>query len=77
MHCEERRFFDVVHPEDVSLYRKGWESALATGDRFEVETRVLLKVTDCFAGGAGGRLGGMLFAGAVNVAAERATYEIS
>lgn len=33
-------FFAVIHPEDVALYRKAWQLALAAGERFEVETRV-------------------------------------
>ena len=33
-------FFDVVHPEDMSLFRQGWREALTNGDRFEIEARV-------------------------------------
>jgi hypothetical protein len=33
-------FFAVIHPEDKPLFRQGWETALATGERFEIEARV-------------------------------------
>lgn len=33
-------FFDVIHPEDKPLFRQGWQTALAMGDRFEIEARV-------------------------------------
>ncbi len=33
-------FFNVIHPEDKQLFRKGWQEALASGDRFEIEARV-------------------------------------
>lgn len=32
--------FEVIHPEDVPLFLQGWQAALASGDRFEVEVRV-------------------------------------
>ena len=31
---------DVIHPEDAPLFLQGWQAALASGDRFEVEVRV-------------------------------------
>lgn len=34
------RFFSILHPEDATLFRQGWESALAQGSRFEMEARV-------------------------------------
>lgn len=34
-------FFRILHPEDASFYWQGWQEALATGGRFEVEARVL------------------------------------
>ncbi len=33
-------FFNVIHSEDQQLFRKGWQEALASGDRFEIEARV-------------------------------------
>ncbi len=33
-------FFNVIHPEDRPLFRQGWQAALASGGRFEVEVRV-------------------------------------
>jgi PAS domain S-box-containing protein len=33
-------FFDAIHPEDKPLFRDGWQAALASGDRFEIEARV-------------------------------------
>jgi PAS domain S-box-containing protein len=33
-------FFQVLHPEDSPLYLQGWQAALTTGGRFEVEARV-------------------------------------
>ena len=33
-------FFEFVHPEDAPLFLHGWQVALASGDRFEVEVRV-------------------------------------
>jgi len=33
-------FFDVIHPEDRLLFLQGWQAALASGDKFEVEVRV-------------------------------------
>ena len=34
-------FFNVVHPEkDKPLFRQGWQEALTSGDRFEIEARV-------------------------------------
>jgi len=33
-------FFNVIHPEDNALFRQGWQAALKTGDRFEIEARV-------------------------------------
>lgn len=33
-------FFSILHPEDTQLFRQGWESALATGGRFELKVRV-------------------------------------
>lgn len=33
-------FFSILHPEDALLFRHGWEAALATGGRFEVEARM-------------------------------------
>ena len=31
---------DVIHPEDAPLFLQGWQAALASGERFEVEVRV-------------------------------------
>ena len=42
-HTEELRgeeFFNVIHPEDKPLFRQGWQAALRSGDRFEIEARV-------------------------------------
>jgi PAS domain S-box-containing protein len=33
-------FFQILHPEDASLYVQGWRAALAMGSRFEEEARV-------------------------------------
>ena len=33
-------FFNVIHPEDKPLFRQGWQAALKSGDRFEIEARV-------------------------------------
>jgi PAS domain S-box-containing protein len=33
-------FFNVIHPEDKSLFCQGWQEALRSGDRFEIEARV-------------------------------------
>jgi PAS domain S-box-containing protein len=33
-------YFDFIHPEDAPLFFQGWQAALASGDRFEVEARV-------------------------------------
>ena len=33
-------FFSILHAEDASHFRQGWEAALAAGGRFEVEVRV-------------------------------------
>ncbi len=33
-------FFNVIHPEDLPLFRNGWLEALTSGDRFEIEVRV-------------------------------------
>jgi len=33
-------FYDILHPEDNSLYRQGMEKALTTGEGFELEARV-------------------------------------
>lgn len=33
-------FFSILHPEDEPLFRQGWETALAAGNQFEMETRV-------------------------------------
>ena len=33
-------FFRILHSEDAPLYMQGWQEALASGDRFEVEARV-------------------------------------
>src|SRR5258708_6430047 len=33
-------FFKILHAEDAPLFRQGWEAALVTGGRFEVEVRV-------------------------------------
>ncbi|HWE84360.1 MAG TPA: ATP-binding protein [Terracidiphilus sp.] len=33
-------FFNVIHPEDKPLFREGWQQALTSGDRFEIEARV-------------------------------------
>jgi PAS domain S-box-containing protein len=33
-------FFNVIHPEDKPLFRQGWQAALTSGDRFEIEARV-------------------------------------
>jgi PAS domain S-box-containing protein len=37
---EGESFFSILHPEDVTLFRQGWESALVAGGRFEVKVRV-------------------------------------
>lgn len=34
-------FFDILHPVDERVFRQVWFSALAAGDKFEVEARVL------------------------------------
>lgn len=36
----DESFFSILHPEDASQFRQGWEAALAAGGRFEVEARV-------------------------------------
>lgn len=33
-------FFNVLHPEDEPLFRRGWQAALESGGTFEVEARV-------------------------------------
>jgi PAS domain S-box-containing protein len=33
-------FFRILHPEDESIFRHGWQSALATGANFEIEARI-------------------------------------
>lgn len=33
-------FFNILHPEDRSLFLQGWRSALASGDKFDAEARV-------------------------------------
>jgi PAS domain S-box-containing protein len=33
-------FFTILHSEDATLFRQGWESALMAGGRFEAEARV-------------------------------------
>jgi PAS domain S-box-containing protein len=33
-------FLSILHPEDAPLFRQGWQAALASGGRFEVEARV-------------------------------------
>ena len=33
-------FFAVLHPEDEPLFRQGWRSAVDSGGRFEIETRI-------------------------------------
>ena len=33
-------FFNFLNPEDEPLFRQGWQTALASGSRFEVEARV-------------------------------------
>jgi PAS domain S-box-containing protein len=33
-------FFGILHPEDAPLFRQGWEVAIASEGRFEVEARV-------------------------------------
>jgi len=33
-------FFSILHPEDQALFHYGWNAALASGGRFEVEARV-------------------------------------
>jgi PAS domain S-box-containing protein len=33
-------FFDVVHSEDAPLFRQVWQTALTSGDRFEVKVRI-------------------------------------
>lgn len=33
-------FFNILHPEDATLFRQGWESASSEGGRFEVQVRV-------------------------------------
>ena len=37
---QSEALFDVIHPEDAPLFLQGWQAALASGDRFEVEVRV-------------------------------------
>ena len=37
---EGEYFFEILHPEDASIFRQGWESALVTGGQFEVKVRV-------------------------------------
>lgn len=34
-------FFSIVHPEDAALFRKEWEAARISGERFEVQARIL------------------------------------
>jgi hypothetical protein len=34
-------FFDILHPVDERLFRQVWSSAIETGNKFEVEARVL------------------------------------
>jgi PAS domain S-box-containing protein len=34
------KFFSIVHPEDLGLFREAWESAFRSGNRFEGEWRV-------------------------------------
>jgi PAS domain S-box-containing protein len=36
----DENFFLILHPEDAPFYMHGWQEALATGGRFEVEARV-------------------------------------
>jgi PAS domain S-box-containing protein len=36
----EEAFFEVIHPEDKPLFRQGWQAALNSGGRFEIEARV-------------------------------------
>jgi PAS domain S-box-containing protein len=33
-------FFDLIHPEDEPLFRRGWQTALESGGNFEIEARV-------------------------------------
>lgn len=33
-------FFNVIHPEDLTLFRSSWQEALTSGGRFEMEARV-------------------------------------
>jgi len=33
-------FFNAIHPEDKPLFYQGWQAALKSGDRFEIEARV-------------------------------------
>lgn len=33
-------FFNIIHPEDLPLFRIGWQEALTSGSRFEMEARV-------------------------------------
>ena len=33
-------FFEVIHPEDRPLFCEGWQAALKSGTRFEIEARV-------------------------------------
>ena len=33
-------FFNVIHSEDKQLFRQGWQAALKSGARFEIEARV-------------------------------------
>lgn len=33
-------FFDILHPQDESLFRHGWSSAILSGSTFEIEARV-------------------------------------
>jgi PAS domain S-box-containing protein len=41
--CSLRQFFDVVHSEDRGILRRAIDDALATGKKFEVELRVVLR----------------------------------
>jgi hypothetical protein len=39
-HLRNGNFFEVLHPEDEPLFRRGWEAALDSGAKFEIEARV-------------------------------------
>jgi len=37
--CDDN-FFRILHPEDESIFRHGWQAALVTGANFEIEARI-------------------------------------